>query len=137
MYHQSGWLTRLSTCVCKSINLMVSVPVGCHYHQDGDVWEVSLFISPTEYVGGPHDGRRAATNYVLNIKELCECFDSIETASWQAFKLDAEDDLGSHFAIFGTYESHKVWLRILANTPDDFEAGRFENYHEKRFVESW
>lgn len=137
MSQQPGWLTRLSKGMCECINLVENLPVGCHYHQEGDTFEITLFIAPTEFIGGPHDGERASTSFIVDVNQMLEAFDLVETVSWQAHQIDESDQLGSHFAIVGRYEGRHVWVRILAEAPPHIAPGRYANTLEQRFVDAW
>ncbi|MBL8816832.1 MAG: hypothetical protein JNL58_12430 [Planctomyces sp.] len=94
-------------------------PIGCHFYFDDalDVWEVSLFVSNTELVGGPADGRRIPTGTQVDINLVKAAFDSEPTSYWQAEAIAEDDDLGNHLSFEGIARGHQVWLRILAKPP--------------------
>ncbi|MCA9060857.1 MAG: hypothetical protein KDA96_20080 [Planctomycetaceae bacterium] len=101
-------------------------PVGCHFYFDDEAerWEVTLFISRTEVVGGPMDGRTLPAGVIVDIQRVTSSFDSVSEVCWQAERLADTDDLGNHVSVTGIARGHQVWLRILANAPDDVGCGR-------------
>jgi hypothetical protein len=114
-------------------------PVGCHYYrnQARDQWEVTLFASSTEVIGGRYDGRITASKFCLDLRELLGLFDDVTGFQWQALPLGPEDELGPHISLEGRYEGRSVWLRILATAPPRFETGRCLNARDLRLDDVW
>jgi len=115
----------------------VLAPIGCHYHQEDDVWEVTLFASRTEVVGGEKDGLRFPSRFILDVKGLIELFSSVEAVEWQALPQGTDDEIGANLAVLGTYCGEHVCLRIPAEAPQRFDVGRVANVYEMRFVNIW
>ena len=114
-------------------------PIGCHYYhdeQDG-VWEVSLFVSLTETLGGELDGKLTSGRFSVDLSGLLSLFSKVERFSWQAGSLGAGDDLGSHLAIEGRVGGETLWLRILSEPPRQFEAGRIADVYGGEFRDRW
>jgi hypothetical protein len=135
-----SWLGQLAEQVVAQMKAVdILAPVGCHYfHNDvTDQWEVTIFVSATETIGGRFDGKLSASRFHVDIAGLLEVFGNAESVHWQALKLGADDDLGPHLAIEGTYCGNSVWLRVLATAPQQFGAGRFINSGDMRLVEGW
>ncbi len=138
MSPEPGWLKRLTGCVCETLSPIAnSAPIGCHYHPVGDTWEVSLFFSPTEIIGGEFDGQRIACLFVADVLELIHVFDVVEQMSWQPMPVDENDEVGAHLAVTGYFEGKRILFRVLATTPDQFAAGLFANLHERKFIDTW
>ncbi|HAW31641.1 hypothetical protein [Gimesia maris] len=114
-------------------------PIGCHFFHNGsrNEWEVTLFASSTEIVGGEWDGVLAPSKFCFNILKLGEIFEEVESLYWQALPVDYDDQLGCHISIEGKYEGERVWVRVLAEAPEEFEAGRRMQAYEFNLKEIW
>jgi hypothetical protein len=114
-------------------------PLGCHTYFDEELgqWEVTLFASRTEIIGGPEDGTLCDATFAVDLRDLLPLLDDVESFYWQANPLGDEDELGPHVAIEGAYRGQPVWLRIVAIAPDRFEAGRHVRIHERRIEDLW
>lgn len=115
----------------------VLAPIGCHYHQDGKTWEITIFASLTEVVGGQRDGLRFPCHFVLDVAGVVALFSKVDSVEWQILPEGTEDEIGAHVAVEGTYQGEHVLLRIPAEAPERFEVGRFANVFEMRYVDNW
>ncbi|WP_417389019.1 hypothetical protein [Gimesia sp.] len=117
----------------------ILAPIGCHFFHNSsrNEWEVTLFASNTEIVGGEWDGVLAPSKFCFNILNLGEIFEEVESIFWQALPVDYDDQLGSHISIEGKYEGERVWVRVLAEAPEEFEAGRRMQAYEFNLKEIW
>lgn len=132
------WISQFVSEVCSSLHSSDGIPtVGCHVAEAEEMWEVTVFFSPTEILGGEHDGSRNPYLYIMDALSLIDVFDAVESASWQPMQLDADDDLRNHFAVIGAYRGHLVWLRVLAEIPEHFEPGLFFDHNSGRILDSW
>jgi hypothetical protein len=113
------------------------VPVGCHYHREDETWEVTIFASMTEVVGGQQDGLCFPSCFILDVGGLIGLFSDVDSVRWQSLRQDAEDEVGAHLAIEGIYQDARLLLRIPAEAPARFEAGRKANVYEMRIVDVW
>ncbi|QDT92917.1 hypothetical protein Pan161_45880 [Gimesia algae] len=135
-----SWLKTMANQVAS---LMYDVdmlsPIGCHYFHNSsrNEWEVSLFASNTEIVGGEWDGVLAPSKFCFNILNLGEIFEEVETLYWQALPVDYDDQLGCHISIEGKYQGERVWVRVLAESPEEFGAGRRMQAYEFNLKEIW
>lgn len=135
---QPKWLEEFVETACGALHAVSDLaPIGCHYACIEGVWEVSLFFSPTEIVGGEKSGVRNSCLFVLDVMRLLHVFDVVESASWQPFQIDDSDDLKCHFAVAGTYQDSQVWLRVLAEMPSEIEPGRFLDASQGVIHEVW
>lgn len=135
---QPHWLTEFANRACECvIAIETAPPIGCHVHREDDTWEVSLFLSPTEIVGGPHDGERLACLFVVDALQAAALFDIVESSWWQPHPVASDDELGSHLRITGYIGGHRVELRILAEAPPQVGAGLLANTLDKSFVDMW
>ena len=114
-------------------------PVGCHYHREGDTWEVTIFSSMTEVIGGQQDGLRFPSCFVLDVGGIIGLFSDVEAVRWQTLRpADGDDDeVGAHLAVEGIYQGERLLLRIPAEAPERFDAGRKAHVHEMRIINVW
>jgi hypothetical protein len=73
----------------------------------------------------------------VDLQAVTRLFSEVHEFSWQALPLAADDELGPHVAIVGTYAGHAVALRILSRAPRQFEAGRRAIVYENVWEETW
>lgn len=132
------FLRRLADAVLEGfVPFEATPPLGCHTYQAEDLWEMTLFVSSTELLGGARDGSRMSAVFAIDVMKVAAVFDEIEEISWQPHRIDDLDEIGAHLGMVGTYEGSRVWLRILAVAPEKFEPGRFADLKEMRFVDVW
>ncbi len=123
------WIERLGQLTSRAFHSSgLLAPIGCHFHQndelDGSQWEVTLFVSSTEFFGGPNDGKVVASRFMLDLKEVLEAFDAVDSLYWQTHVMAEDDQLGPHIGVEGEFEGNAVWLRITAEPPAQFQPGR-------------
>lgn len=138
MSEQPVWLNTFVDRVCACLHPIEDLPpIGCHVTRENDIWEVTVFVSPTEIVGGQHDGERLAGLFVVDLIDLLHLFDVVESAGWQPHQQHEQDELRNHVAVEGYVNGHHVWLRALADTPERYAPGRYLNVFEKKFLDTW
>jgi hypothetical protein len=138
MVQPPTWLRSLTDLAGASLQPVdVLAPLGCHYCEVDGVWEITLFASQTEILGGPDDGGLRASRFHVDLSALVALFDEVESAYWQAQGLGADDDLGPHVGVEGVYAGHRVWLRITAIAPRRFPPGRHACVHPESWEELW
>lgn len=138
MSKQPTWLKEFANRACACLHALEEMPpIGCHVAVEEATWEVSLFVSSTEIVGGRHDGERLACLFVVDLAALFQLFDMVESASWQPHPFNEQDELRNHVSVEGYVEGHHVGLRILADLPDRFAPGRYLNLHDQNFLDTW
>lgn len=138
MVSPPDWLLQFVNAVSQSIHAHdLLSPLGCHFHEAGDVWEVTVFASRTEIIGGSEDGRSQHSCFNVNVSGLLPLFSRVDAIEWQAHPLGRFDELGAHLAIEGLCSDRKVWLRITASAPERFEAGRRASVNRRELEEIW
>lgn len=140
-------MTRPPAWLAETVNRVATqfhsdddlAPIGCHYYHDRtcDLWEVTLFVSRTETLGGERDGKLTTSRFSLDLTGLESLFTEVNSFSWQANSLGEGDELGPHLAIEGFVGPHRLWLRIVADPPPQFEPGRVADVYRQRFVDRW
>ena len=65
----------------------VLAPLGCHFQNVAGIWEITVFASRTEIIGGSQDGRTRHSPFSIDVKHVIDAFTSVETVAWQALRL--------------------------------------------------
>ena len=132
------WLQQFANIMVRHfVPADVMPPVGCHYAHVDDQWEVTLFAAATEVIGGQKDGARRPACFSLDVLRVVEHFDDVHLLEWQAHPVGPDDELGAHLSVEGHYAGHPVWLRLLAEAPSRFTAGRYARVNERLWEEAW
>ncbi|QDT38834.1 hypothetical protein [Stratiformator vulcanicus] len=133
-------LKELVTSAVESIiGIDVPAPLGCHYRHNElrDEWEITLFAAKTEIIGGPDDGRNTASRFWLDLDQLRGIMTEVASFGWQAVEAGEGDEVGPNVAVIGQYQGYQVWLRILAEAPARYEAGRSADVLAAEFRNLW
>ncbi len=134
------WLNDFASTAAEHIHgVDVLSPLGCHcYHNKArDEFELTVFASRTQVVGGRLDGHEVSSSFDVNVGEIALLFDELPKIGWQALAKGTEDQLGPHVAFEGCYMGQAIWLRILSQPPDRFEHGRNLNVHTLKLEDLW
>jgi hypothetical protein len=132
------WLKDLADAAAQlMIPADVMSPIGCHFCQAEGVWEVTIFASSTEIVGGGRDGEVCRSRFTVDVQALSLLLTDVVDISWQAHPLAADDELGPHIAIDGWLGEHQVSLRVLAFPPKRFTPGRRAIGYASQFEDLW
>lgn len=138
MANPPKWILNLANSVTSFLQPLEPMPpLGCHYHQCESEWEISIFPSQTEIVGGPEDGRQIDARFQIDILAVTGLFSRIDEMTWQSKSVDEQDQLGSHIAIGGLIEGEQVSIRMLKSAPACFDPGRKAMFHHGRLVDTW
>lgn len=133
-----GWLKELADAAAL---LMMPAdfmaPIGCHYCCVETTWEISLFASSTQIVGGEHDGDVRRSRFCLDVEAIRKLFSEVHSVSWQAQSLATDDELGPHVEVNGIFADKEIKLRILAFPPKRFSSGRRAIVYEPAWEETW
>jgi len=132
------WLQELANAAAlQLIPADILAPIGCHFSFADETWEISLFATSTQIVGGKHDGVLRPSRFHVDVQAVTRLFSEVHDLAWQALPLATDDELGSHIAITGTSRENKVTLRILSRAPRRFAAGRRAIVYENAWEEIW
>jgi hypothetical protein len=132
------WLSDFANAVAAHVHPMdVLAPLGCHYHHDVTGWEITLFASRTEIVGGPRDGQLRPSRFGVDLLGLCSVFTNIQSLQWQAHRFGSRDEIGPHIAVEGDYCGQRIWLRVPAAAPEQFPPGRHAATNSSQWEEVW
>lgn len=135
------WLGRFVNQIAQAFRSEeLLAPLGCHFHRDehqSPEWEVTLFVSRTEFLGGARDGQSAPSRFMLDLRDVITTFDNVESTYWQSHPMADDDQVGPHVGIEGQFEGHSIWLRITAAPPAQFEAGRVVDAYAETVKNCW
>jgi hypothetical protein len=116
------WLDTLLQAVCACVEADSPMgPLGMNYRVEEDFWEICIFPTPVELVGGAQDGAVVALGFTVDLEQLRASFDSIEAFGWNALGLNDPD--GPHIHVEGKFLGREVFLQLLAYAPEDEETG--------------
>jgi hypothetical protein len=97
-------------------------PLGVQWGHDQDAWEVTIDPTPIELVGNATDGEVVTPGFTLDLERLREAFTRLDAFGWNALGLYGQD--GPHVYLEGAFMAHEVFLRVLAQAPQDEDLGR-------------
>jgi hypothetical protein len=105
-------------------------PLGYRYREEDGFWEITVYSTPVELVGGAVDGEIVVPGFSLDLEQLRTVFDEIADAGWHSLGFPSE---GPHVWIEGSFQGREVFLQVLAYAPDDEEPGmKFDTQRRKR-----
>jgi hypothetical protein len=122
--HPSAWMTELVEGVAGCMEAHSPIgELGWRYHEDEELLELMVYPTPVKLVGGEHDGAIVMPGFSLDVLALQAVFERVTALHWHAQDFGPDDEDGPHLSLEGTYQGHPVWLRVLAEAPDDEEPG--------------
>jgi hypothetical protein len=98
-------------------------PLAFRWGSDDDFWEVKVYCTPGEAVGGAEDGAVLVPGFSLDLMELMSVFEELTDARWRTHSFGPHDQEGPHISVEGVYQGHHVYLQVLAEAPEDEEPG--------------
>jgi hypothetical protein len=96
-------------------------PLGYRYGDEEGFWEITIFTTPVEIVGGADDGEVVLPGFQLDLFELQELFDETADFGWDSLGLSSLD--GPQVWVEGTYHGRHVFVIVLAQAPEDEAPG--------------
>ena len=121
--HPSAWMNEMVEAVASCMEAHSPMgAMGWRYHEEDEFVELVVYPTPVALVGGVHDGAIVIPGFSLDVQALQALFERVTALQWNAQGVGPDDD-GPHISIEGTYQGHSVWLRVLAEPPDDEEPG--------------
>ena len=102
-----------------------SVQYRCWTEEEEDeaLWEILVYPTPIELVGGAVDGTVVSPGFTLDLQALSALFEEVDAFMWEAEAFGPDDTEGPNVSIEGTYRGHSVLLRLLSEAPEDEEPG--------------
>jgi len=122
--HPPNWLETLVDIVANCIEAHNAMgPLEYRYSLEEEITELIVYPTPVELVGGAVDGAIVVPGFSLDVLTLQSAFEPVEAVSWQAHGLGPHDLEGPHLSVEGRYQGHAVWLRVLAEPPQETAPG--------------
>ncbi len=117
-----AWLDELLEAVASCVEPDSPMgPLGLRYWEEDGFWEVWIYPTPVELVGGAQDGAVVLPGFTLNLVDFQAAFEEVVACVWDALGLDFPE--GPHVAVEGRFQGHEVYLQVLARPPEDEEPG--------------
>jgi hypothetical protein len=117
------WLDQLVDQIADLMTLdSPAGPLGYRYGEEDDFWQIAVYLTPVELVGGADDGEVVLPGFQLDLLGLRDVFDEIEDFGWDGLGLCNGD--GPLIWVEGVYQGHEVYVTVLAQAPEDEEPGR-------------
>jgi hypothetical protein len=98
-------------------------PLGFRYREEDERGEPVVYPTPVELVGGAADGTVVVPSFSLDLYTLLAAFERMMALQWCAHGCGPYDPEGPGISLEGLYQGHPVWLRVLAEPPEDEEPG--------------
>jgi hypothetical protein len=116
------WLDELLDAVSACVEADSPMgPLRLRSWEEEGFWEIWIYPTAVEVVGGVHDGAVVVPGFRLDLEQLREVFDSLVAFGWNALGLN--DTEGPHIYVEGVVEGREVYLQVLAYAPEDEEPG--------------
>ncbi len=116
------WLDSLLEAVGASLEPESPMgPSALRFRQEEDFWEVDVYSTPVELVGGADDGALVSAPFSLDFEQLRAAFARIDSTGWNAHGWYNDD--GPFVWVEGSFQGHDVFLRVLAQAPEGEDPG--------------
>lgn len=124
MTKMPAWLESLVDAVAKCMQPHnVLGPLGCRWGEQKNFWEVMVYPSAAELVGGAEDGVIVVPGFSLDLWELGKAFEEVTAVHWQSHAFGPHDQAGPHVSIEGCYKGHQVFLQVWSEANPDEGPG--------------
>lgn len=118
----NAWLAQLVDQIAALITLdSPAGPLGYRYREEDGFWEISVYLTPVELVGGAVDGEVVLPGFQLDLLELQALFDEIVDFGWDGLGLCRVE--GPLIWVEGVFQGREVYVTVLARAPEDEEPG--------------
>jgi len=98
-------------------------PLGCHYHLEGETWEIALFPSMRETADDEIGAKRIVPSaFSFDVQQASAHFDDLQHLDWVASPVTEENEVGPHLLFEGTVDNETVLIRVCAEVPRKFQA---------------
>jgi hypothetical protein len=119
---EDDWLDLLQDAVAACVEADSPMgPLGLRYREEDGFWEVWVYPTPVELVGGAHDGEVVVPGFRLDLEQFRAAFASLTDFGWNALGLN--DPEGPYIYVEGVFRGRQVYLQVLACAPEDEEPG--------------
>lgn len=116
-----AWLEKFIEIIANCIEAHGLLgPLRWYYLEEEEYIELEIFPTQVEILGGELDGKLIMAGFSLDVTTLLAAFSRVDAIHWSSQGIADE---GAHLSVEGIYEGHDIWLRILADPPEDEEPG--------------
>lgn len=116
------WLDELHDAVSACVEADSPMgPMGLRYREEDGLWDVWIYPTPVELVGGADDGEVVVPGFALDLDGLRAAFESVAAFGWNALGLIHPE--GPHVYVEGVFEGREVYLQVLAYAPEGEKPG--------------
>ena len=124
MSKPTAWIESLIDIVANCMEPHNELgPLAYRWRNEDDHWEIWVYPTPAELVGGAADGAVVSPGFSLDVQELSTAFEDLKDVRWQAQPFGPHDQEGQNLSFEGVYDGHGVWLLVLSQAPGDEEPG--------------
>jgi len=95
--------------------------LGLRYWEEDGFWEIWIYPTPVELLGGAHDGAVVDPGFSFDLELLRSVFDTVAAFGWNALGLTYPE--GPHVYVEGVYQEREIYLQVLARAPEDADPG--------------
>ena len=118
----NAWLDQLVDEIAGLITLESPAgPLGYRYGEEDGCWQIAVYLTPVELVGGADDGEVVLPGFQLDLLELQALFDELVDFGWDGLGLCRRE--GPLIWVEGVYHGREVYVTVLARAPEDEEPG--------------
>jgi hypothetical protein len=89
--------------------------------ESSNIWDLFVFPTPVELIGGAHDGSVVTTWFNLDLERLRAAFDTVVEFVWDTHGWC--DQPNPHVVIEGVFQGREVMLEVVSYPPEDVEPG--------------
>jgi len=89
--------------------------LSIEHHEEAGVWEVDIFPTAVELVGGAEDGAVVTPLFSVDLEQLRLAFDHVDDFGWNAFGWHDGD--GPFVWVEGAHLGRPLFLRVMAEDP--------------------
>ena len=116
------WLHQLLETVAGCMTAdSPSGPLWYRYREEEGSWEIDVYPTPVELIGGAVDGEVVAPGFELDVDEFRAAFERVEALMWHSQGFPHDE--GPRLVVEGVYQGRQVFLQVLAYAPEDEEPG--------------
>lgn len=117
-----AWLAALLEEVAASATADTAAgPLRYRCGENQGFWEIDVYPSPVELIGGAQDGEVVEAGFTLDVEVLLACLDRVEGCTWHS--LGFPGDEGPRLVLEGVFRDRPFLLQVLAHAPLDEPPG--------------
>ena len=122
--HPPAWMEAFVDVVVGCMEAQSPMgSVGWRYHEEETLGELVVYPTPVALVCGAADGTVVVPGFSLDLHALLAAFEHVTALKWCPHGFGPDDPDGPCVSLAGLYQGHQVWLRLLAEPPEDEEPG--------------